>query len=276
MKTIGLMVNSYKGYKFLELALKHYKIEWVASYIIQYGILFDSYQSIKGICKEHKVPFVEKENIDFNVDIVFAVGWQYMINHIRDNCVVMHDSLLPKYRGFSPTVTAFINGENELGVTALKPSEKIDEGKILWQSGIKVTDEVTIKEIYNVLAQNYFDCFKNILMDKTYERKIYAQTTYSIWRDYEDYFVDWSQGASKIRRFINAVGFPYLGAKTRFGQFVYEIIRFVNFDCEYHFENPIPGKVFQKRGKEVDVICGDGIITVELNKELPKLRCRLI
>jgi len=38
--------------------------------------------------------------------------------------------------------------------------------------------------------------------------------TYSLWRDEQDYIIDWSKSAEFIHRFINAVGYPYKGAST--------------------------------------------------------------
>ena len=40
------------------------------------------------------------------------------------------------------------------------------------------------------------------------------EASYSLWRDEEDYFINWSLGAKTIERTINATGFPYSGART--------------------------------------------------------------
>jgi methionyl-tRNA formyltransferase len=50
----------------------------------------------------------------------------------------MHDSLLPKYRGFAPLPNALINGEREVGVTALFASEEYDMGDIVCQRRLAV------------------------------------------------------------------------------------------------------------------------------------------
>jgi methionyl-tRNA formyltransferase len=46
-----------------------------------------------------------------SIDIMFAVNWRYYVpptvyRRVRHGAYVFHDSLLPKYRGFSPTVWA--------------------------------------------------------------------------------------------------------------------------------------------------------------------------
>jgi len=58
--------------------------------------------------------------------------------------VNVHPSLLPKYRGATPTVWALLNGEKETGVSIhFIENEKIDSGKIIQQSKIKINSDDT-------------------------------------------------------------------------------------------------------------------------------------
>ena len=41
-----------------------------------------------------------------------------------------------------------------------------------------------------------------------------SEATYSLWRDEEDYRIDWNQSSKEIRNFIFALGFPYKGASA--------------------------------------------------------------
>ena len=59
------------------------------------------------------------------IDIIFVVSWRYMIpstiyNKAKIGSYLFHDSLLPEYRGFSPTVWSIINGKKYTGVTLLE------------------------------------------------------------------------------------------------------------------------------------------------------------
>lgn len=72
------------------------------------------------------------------VDLMFAVSWRYLIperiySRSRLGTFVFHDSLLPEYRGFSPTVWAMINGEDHTGVTLFEMAEATDSGDIVDQ-----------------------------------------------------------------------------------------------------------------------------------------------
>ena len=39
-----------------------------------------------------------------------------------------------------------------------------------------------------------------------------SKVTYSLWRDEEDYRIDWHDDAKRIEHFVACVGFPYKGA----------------------------------------------------------------
>jgi methionyl-tRNA formyltransferase len=51
--------------------------------------------------------------------------------------VVFHDSILPQYRGFNPLVSALINGDSRVGVTAMGTDE-FDKGDIIGQRTIAI------------------------------------------------------------------------------------------------------------------------------------------
>jgi len=274
MPIVGLMIGSYKGYKFLEKVIRNKEIAWVASYEDN-STQFQSYGMTMKLCKANNVKFVPYENIDYGAEKIFLVGWKYLIKDVKNNCVVMHDSLLPSCRGFCPTTTAIIN-DLEMGVTALLPSDEMDAGKILTQHSIGRYNGIdSIKEVYDKLSEAYFRCYSDVMAGKITYEMTSKEITYSIWRDKEDYFIDWCDTGERIHRKIMAVGWPYDGAKTRYNGEIVEILGVVG--CEKAIiENASCGKVFKRTGKEITVVCLDGFITLILSKELPKTRCRLI
>ena len=52
----------------------------------------------------------------------------------------------------------------------------------------------------------------------------HSNATYSLWRSQEDYFIDWSQSATQIKRFIDSVSFPYSGACTSINNITYRVL----------------------------------------------------
>lgn len=53
-------------------------------------------------------------------------------------CFGVHDSLLPKYRGFAPLNWAIINGEKKTGVTLFHIEGETDTGDIILQKSFKI------------------------------------------------------------------------------------------------------------------------------------------
>ena len=154
-------------------------------------------------------------------DYVFAVSWRWMITHPNNRLIIFHDSLLPKYRGFAPLVNALINGEERIGVTALFGNFEYDKGEIIASESSKLAYPIKIAQAIDENNRNYLTLVGHIV-EKLARGEILQSTsqdernaTYSIWRDEDDYLIDWNNDATKIKRMIDALGFPYLGARTR-------------------------------------------------------------
>tara|TARA_R110002167_G_scaffold328959_3_gene535556 strand:+ start:8887 stop:9528 length:642 start_codon:yes stop_codon:yes gene_type:complete len=78
-----------------------------------------------------------KQKLNFKKsDKIFFLGWSWIISDdIINNfeCICLHPSPLPKYRGGSPIQHQIINDENHSAVTFFKMNDKLDAGDILWQ-----------------------------------------------------------------------------------------------------------------------------------------------
>ncbi|HEY4501644.1 MAG TPA: methionyl-tRNA formyltransferase [Candidatus Paceibacterota bacterium] len=59
----------------------------------------------------------------------------------RRGCLNIHPSLLPKYRGPSPYVSAILQDEREVGVSLMLLEEKMDAGPVLAQARIEIAAE---------------------------------------------------------------------------------------------------------------------------------------
>src|SRR5438876_8656698 len=98
------------------------------------------FERIQSTAQSTGIKFMETRAPVLDADVLtFLVGWQYLLKEFGRSVVVFHDSLLPRYRGFAPTVTALLNGEPKVGVTALYPGTEADSGPIIAQTEIRVT-----------------------------------------------------------------------------------------------------------------------------------------
>jgi len=212
-------------------------------------------------------------------DFVMSIGWQYLIEG-ASGLVVLHDSLLPRFRGFAPTVTALLCGETRLGVTAIRAVSEVDAGPILSQHAVEIAPPISIQHAFERLAECYVSCITDVLEMRDSGRSVersqnHSAASYSIWRDDLDFFVDWRQSADNIHSHILAVGYPYQGAMSRLDAIevridTAEVIRDVGFEIRQ------PGKIWKLNSStSADVVCGEGMLRVEvsdpLNRDRPLL-----
>ncbi len=67
-------------------------------------------------------------------------------------CINVHASLLPKYRGGAPIHKAIINGEKESGVSIMRMVEKMDAGAYMLQGSTPITNTDTVGTLHDKLA----------------------------------------------------------------------------------------------------------------------------
>ncbi|HPH78631.1 MAG TPA: methionyl-tRNA formyltransferase [bacterium] len=94
---------------------------------------------------------------ELNPDIIVVAAYGQIISQkILDipkfGCINVHASLLPKYRGASPTHFALLNGEKETGVTIMKMDDKMDTGPILKQMTIAIEHDDNLITLHDKLA----------------------------------------------------------------------------------------------------------------------------
>jgi len=76
-----------------------------------------------------------------------------LIDIFPKGILVIHPSLLPKYRGASPVQAALSCGEKETGVSVILMDEKVDHGPILWQIKEKILPQDTAQTLYQRLFE---------------------------------------------------------------------------------------------------------------------------
>lgn len=228
----------------------------------------DYADEIEVWCKDSNVSFSYDDTVSLEFNYIFAIGWRKMISVGDDQkLVVLHDSILPRYRGFNPLVTALINGDEEVGVTAIYGAETYDTGPIIDVEIMTVTYPIKIASAISQIGDCY-GALVNRILEKIAAGTITASSqdeskaTYSLWRDARDYYIDWNESAERIVRHIDAVGFPYQGAKCRVAEKEYTVVEASVFP-DVNVENRGAGKViFKDAGKPV-IACGKGLIRLE-------------
>lgn len=232
-------------------------------------VTHDFFDEIAEYCHERGIAFRERrEHLTTTTNYALAVSWRWLITPTPAGLIVLHDSLLPRYRGFGPLVTALINGEPEIGVTAVWASERYDAGDIIAQASTAITYPLPIQQAIRLTSVMYQQLALSIVRALAEGSPLPrvpqddAEATYCLWRDDDDYHIDWALSAEAIRRFVDAVGPPYLGAATKCGQ-VHARVRAAEVRRgDLHIENRTPGKVFAIEDGCPVVVCGTGLLKI--------------
>ncbi|MFB0826584.1 methionyl-tRNA formyltransferase [Chromobacterium violaceum] len=274
MNKVAFLVVGLKGYEVLRHAIKKYSP--LIDFVVlgrDSGVDNDYSHEINNLCLENELPCYDRENSDQIIsnfhDYILAVGWRWILP-VRNNIVIFHDSLLPKYRGFAPLVSCLINGETEIGATALIAAEKYDRGEVISQASEKISYPIKILDAIKLMSKIYIQLVDDFLRKLQIEEKIStmpqneALATYSLWRDAEDYWIDWYQSAEAIVRFIDAVGVPYAGARCLVNS--EEVI--LNSAVAMQEQNIIDrqssiGKVISIDDACPIVVCGKGLLKIK-------------
>lgn len=266
---VTFYVMTERGYLVLKDVISNFGANIVAAVISERdaNLEKDYYDEIQALCLDNIIAFYNRKEEFVPTGTRIAISWRWMINN-TDDLIVIHDSLLPKYRGFNPLVTALINGDTEIGVTALYANDEFDRGDIIYQSAITIQYPIKIQDAISSIASCYADVAGKILSNLQQGKPLprtaqdETQASYSLWRDEQDYEIDWQMPAEYIKRSIDALGYPYKGAKTTVDG-MHVRITDAEIMPDLNISNRTAGKVIMIKDGKPLVVCGEGILKIE-------------
>lgn len=121
----------------------------------------------------------------------------------RLGCINVHASLLPKLRGGAPIHRAILNGYTKTGMTIMYMSEKMDEGDIISQKEVEITETDTAETLHDKLSVVGRDLLIETLpsiLNKTNQRikQNNAEATYGFVIKREDEKVDFTKTKHQV------------------------------------------------------------------------------
>ena len=229
-------------------------------------------KDFRKFTQANKIPFYVVENNkraeqvikEIKPDLCFLACWYWFISEATLNTVpfgfvIMHNSLLPKYRGASPLVWAMMNEEPKVGFSLFVPGKGMDDGPVYAQGAVEIgahdyIGDVLIKlerKIEDVMRIKYPLLLQGSLKPKKQNSKL---ATYCAQRVPDDGIIDWTRSAKHIYRFIRVQSDPFPGAFTYWGAKRMKIWRAKLLDQPYY---GTPGQVAKISHEGVYVTCGD-------------------
>jgi methionyl-tRNA formyltransferase len=262
---------SEKGYRSLKGIVESFGsdiIDFIV-YAKDKNVQQDYTNEIINFAVENNIRVYEKSDIyAITSKYIIAISWRWLIPINTENTLItLHDSLLPKYRGFSPLVNQLLNREPYIGVTAIVSNTEYDKGDIIAQSKTKVNYPIRIKDAIAEVSELYVDVLKIVIRQAIENKSLKTTTqneseaTYSLWRDEEDYRIDWNQSSKEIRNFIFALGFPYKGASAYILNKKIRIHDAIELN-DLVVVNRNVGKVIFMENNFPVVVCGKGLLKI--------------
>ena len=207
-------------------------------------------------------------------DLMFAVSWRYLVpesilKRTARGAFVFHDSLLPEYRGFSPTVWAIANGEDHTGVTLFEMDAGMDTGALITQERVNIGERETIADVMERVTETYLSLLENnlaVLLAGTASRapQDESRATYCCKRVPKDNRINWSRSTRQVHNLIRAVTSPYPGAYTMFNGQPMRVWSASLQAQPRRYVGTVPGRVSEVLpGIGTVVLTGDGSILLE-------------
>lgn len=230
-------------------------------------------ESMGDLAREHGIPVVYREKAvdddlvrtikESGAEIGLACNWRTWISPEvfsapERGTVNTHDSLLPKYAGFSPLNWALINGESQVGITAHWMDADLDRGDIITQRTVPVTPTDTTEdlfhrtvELFGPLALDAFDRIEHGPHDWLRQDPEHASFFHK--RADPDNRIHWDRSARDLVNLVRAQTGPYPNAWC-----LHEGRRLRVLEASVSREKAggTHGRVFAREGRGVIVVAG--------------------
>jgi methionyl-tRNA formyltransferase len=185
-------------------------------------------ESVEQLARDHGIPVhltdrVDAETIDrvkrAEPDVIVVNSWYSwmppeLYNLPPHGTLNLHDSLLPKFTGFSPVLWALISGESEFGLTVHRMDDGLDTGDILIQHSLPIGPTDTGTELVTRGMELIPGALRDALTALESGTAVWrpqnkAERTYFHKRSERDSLIDWSWPAEDLERFVRALSDPY-------------------------------------------------------------------
>ncbi|HHT9126442.1 MAG TPA: methionyl-tRNA formyltransferase [Candidatus Brocadiia bacterium] len=180
---------------------------------------------VKAVADEYGLRVIQPENVNHpetvllleetRPDIIIVVAYgqklsQQILSIPKYQCINIHASLLPRYRGAAPVNWAIINGEDVTGVSIIIMGERMDTGDIIAQRSLSIYPHETAGELEKRLAPLGAEVLlfvleqleKGTVISKAQDD---ANATYAKKLKKEDGRINWNQDAKRIHNFVRGM-----------------------------------------------------------------------
>ena len=189
---------------------------------------------VKKYAQKQNINFLQPDNLNdegfineikkLDPDLIIVVAFRKIPKEIfsipKYGTINLHASLLPNYRGAAPINWCLINNETKTGVTTFFINEKIDQGDILLQEELIISNEDDFGLLYNKLskvgAKLLVKTIKKVFSNNLNPSKQYIDTEIKLAPklNSENTRIDWNKPVNNIIGQVKGLS-PKPGAWTK-------------------------------------------------------------
>lgn len=234
------------------------------------------YTAVKEVAVKHNIDVFQPNNIredfqaiiDYQPDLIITAAYgQIVPDEVlaapKYECINVHGSLLPKYRGGAPIHYSVLNGDEQTGVTIMQMVSKMDAGDMITQATLPITQEDNVGSVHDKMmevgAKALLETIPTIY-DGTYSKtpQNEADVTYAwnITREQEQ--LNFTQNITKVYNHIRGLN-PWPVAYFMKDEKRYKVFTSQMQVCEHTYQS---GEVIDITADGLQIACDGGIINI--------------
>lgn len=208
---------------------------------------------------------------DLDIDIAVVCSYNKLfpkefLECSKDGFINCHPSLLPKYRGANPYSNVIINNEKATGMTLHFMNEAFDEGDIIAQRVISLNGHETMGILFNhcnyVAAEmlvQILSYYENNELPRIKQLQGNFVTAPNFDINKGDNYIDWTQPAEYIERFVRALN-PFILAMTNYKA---QQVKIMSVSVDKKYTKYPPGAICELK-KGLGIATGAGILYINI------------
>jgi methionyl-tRNA formyltransferase len=218
----------------------------------------------ENINSEESLELIRSHNPDFIIVVAYGqILSEKFLLIPKIECLNIHASLLPKYRGAAPINWAIIKGETETGVCIMKVERGLDSGPVFKTESIYMDDKITAGELHDILmhmgAKLVAKVLESIAQGKiTPMEQDSSQASYAPMLSKSMSIIDWDDSCRNVNNLIRGLD-PWPGSVITYET---KEIKIFNTSLVLTNHGEKPGTILEVNEQGICIACRDGYIIV--------------